>query len=61
MKINNKVKVKEDVKGMEGWEGIIVGKGEEGCVYDRMWEVEFEGGECEFIMECDLEKIKLTK
>ena len=58
MKVKDRVKVKDDVEGMKGWEGVVVGRGEEGCVYGEMWEVEFISGECEFMMECDLDLIK---
>ena len=59
--IGCKVRVKDDVDYIGGWEGVVVGDvgvGEGECVYGVMWEVEFENGECEFMMECDLDVVK---
>lgn len=56
--LNKKVKVKDDVYYIGGEVGMVVGEGEEGCVYGKMWEVEFENGECEFMMECDLDVVE---
>lgn len=56
--INKKVVIKDDVENMSGMKGVIVGVGEDDCVYGDMFEVRFEDGSSEFMMECDFDVIK---
>lgn len=54
IKIGVKVVVLDDVDDLAGKEGVVVGVGEGGCVYGEMYEVEFENGDVEWMMRCDL-------
>ena len=53
--LNKKVIIKDDVDGMSGLEGVIVGIGEEDCAYGAMYEVQFKDGSSEWLMECDFD------
>lgn len=54
---NKTVIIKEDVDNMAGWVGVIVGEGEDDCGYGKMWEIKFENGDSEFMMECDFDVV----
>jgi hypothetical protein len=63
IRIGSKVRVKDDVDGgMAGEEGFVVSMGEDedgdDSSYGVMWEVEFDNGMCEYVMDCDLDLIK---
>lgn len=53
-RIGDKVVVMSDVPMIGGMGGVIVGEGEEECVFGKMWEVELQNGSCEWMTECDL-------
>lgn len=53
-RIGDKVVVMSDVPMIGGMGGVIVGEGEEECVFGKMWEVDFGDGDTEWMMECDL-------
>ena len=55
--INKKVVIKDDVDNLGGKIGVIVSEGEGECVYGDMFEVRFEDGSSEFMMECDFDVI----
>ena len=55
--INKKVVIKDDVENMSGMKGVIVSEGEGECVYGDMFEVRFEDGSSEFMLECDFDVI----
>jgi len=54
IKIGVRVVVLDDVDDLAGKEGVVVSVGERGCVYGEMYEVEFENGDVEWMMRCDL-------
>ena len=49
------IKVKDDVDGLAGKIGTVMGTSEDGCAYGQMYEVLFENGDSEWLMEADLD------
>ena len=51
------IKVKDDVDGLAGKTGTVMGTSEDGCAYGQMYEILFENGNSEWLMEADLDFI----
>jgi hypothetical protein len=56
IRVGSRVRIKDDV-GVGGWKGVVVGleTDEDDGPYGKMWEVEFDNGECEYVSDCDLD------
>ena len=53
--IDKIVTVLDDVDNIGGKKGVVVDESPDSCAYGKMYEVEFEDGETEWMMACDLE------